>query len=236
VLAGPFDGAYVIDWSRDALKAFSRRFKSLRIQTLGGLSARTAVGLLEGEAAQPRRLALLALLVRAGDRGISRDRLVGYLWPETDEERARRSLSQALYALRQGMGSEDLFLGTQELRLNQAVVASDLAEFDTTRREGNWVKAAELYAGPFLDGFHLPGTAEFERWVQAEREALSNEYAGLLERLATEADQKGEYRSAVDWWRKLAAIDPLNARIAMALMRSHEAAGERAAALRHARV
>jgi len=208
----------------------------LRIQTLGGLSAHGTEGLLSGEAAQPRRLALLALLARAGDRGISRDRLVGYLWPDADEDRARRSLSQALYSLRQGSGSEELFLGTQELRLNPALVTSDLAEFDSTRREGDWGRAAELYTGPFLDGFHLPGTAEFERWVEAERQTLTNEYAELLERLAEQADRNGEHRSAVGWWRKLAAQDPLNARIALALMRSHVAAGDRNAALRHAGV
>lgn len=208
----------------------------MRIQTLGGLSARSDAGLLGGEAAQPRRLALLALLARAGDRGISRDKVVGYLWPETGEERARRTLSQALYSLRQGMGSDDLFLGTQELRLNPAVVTSDVAEFTAALREGNWERAAGLYGGPFLDGFHLPGTAEFERWVEAEREAIGHEYADLLERLAVRADQGGEYRAAVGWWRRLAALDPLNARLAMALMRSLAAAGDRSAAVRHAQV
>lgn len=208
----------------------------MRIQTLGGLSARSDAGLLGGEAAQPRRLALLALLARAGDRGISRDKVVGFLWPETGEERARRTLSQALYSLRQGMGCDDLFLGTQELRLNPAVVTTDVAEFTAARREGNWERAAELYAGPFLDGFHLPGTAEFERWVESEREAIGHEYADVLERLAVRADQGGEFRAAVGWWRKLAALDPLNARLATALMRSLAAAGDRGAAIRHAQV
>ena len=236
MLAGAIDGAYVTDRHPDALKAISRRLKPLRIQTLGGLSARTAAGQLSGEAAQPRRLALLALLARAGDRGVSRDKLVGYLWPETDEERARRTLSQALYALRQGLGTEELFLGTQELRLNRDVISSDLEEFGAARREGNWARAAEVYAGPFLDGFHLPGTIEFEHWVEAEREALGHEYAELLERLAAGADQKGDYRVAAGWWRKLAALDPLNARIAICLMRSLASAGDRSAAVRHAGV
>lgn len=236
MVAGPIDGAYVTERHPDALKAFSSPFKSVRIQTLGGLSARNAAGLLVGEAAQPRRLALLAILARAGDRGISRERLLGFLWPDTDEERARRTLSQALYALRQGLGSEELFLGTQELRLNPAVISSDLDEFTTARRDGNWGRAAELYAGPFLDGFHLPGTGEFERWIESERESLNQEYAELLERLATRADSDRDYRVAAGWWRKLAALDPLNGRIALALMRSLTAAGDRIAALRHARV
>ncbi|MGH7585004.1 MAG: BTAD domain-containing putative transcriptional regulator, partial [Gemmatimonadales bacterium] len=208
----------------------------MRIQTLGGLSARDATGLLAGEAAQPRRLALLALLARAGDRGLSRDRLVAFLWPDTDDERARRILSQALYALRQGMGGGEAFLGTQELRLNPALVTSDVAEFESLRREGSREKAAELYGGPFLDGFHLPGVAEFERWVEDERQALAHDYAELLEQLASRATQDGDPRTAVGWWRKLASLDPLNARVAAALMRAYESAGDPAGALRHARV
>jgi DNA-binding SARP family transcriptional activator len=236
VLAGPVDGAYVTDQRPDALKSFSRRLNSLRIQILGGLSAWTAEGLLAGEAAQPRRLALLALLARAGERGLSRDKLVGFLWPDTDDERARKTLSQALYALRQGSQNEDLFLGTQELRLNPDVVTSDLAEFDTARREGDWTRAVGAYGGPFLDGFHLPGVAEFERWLEDQRQTLAIEYAELLEHLAQQAEQDGQYSRAVGWWRRLSALDPLNARIAKELMQAHVAAGDRAAALRHARL
>jgi len=45
----------------------------IRIDTLGGLSVRGADGRpLTGAAAQPRRMAILALLARAGERGVSR--------------------------------------------------------------------------------------------------------------------------------------------------------------------
>jgi hypothetical protein len=86
LLAGPFDSAYVTDRRPDALKPFSRLLV-IANSNVGWTIGAQRRGLLSGEAAQPRRLALLALLVRAGDRGISRDRLVGYLWPDADEER-----------------------------------------------------------------------------------------------------------------------------------------------------
>jgi DNA-binding SARP family transcriptional activator len=47
----------------------------LRIRALGGLSVERDGTRLLGAAAQPRRMALLAMIARAGDRGISRDRL-----------------------------------------------------------------------------------------------------------------------------------------------------------------
>ena len=75
------------------------------IQTLGGMAVFDDGRPLGGNAKQPRRLAVLAVLARAGERGVNRDRLVALLWGEQEEERARRSLNQALYALRQELGS-----------------------------------------------------------------------------------------------------------------------------------
>jgi hypothetical protein len=44
-------------------------------------------------------LALLALVAGHGDQGVSRDKLLAYLWPESDEARARNSLKQVLFGL-----------------------------------------------------------------------------------------------------------------------------------------
>jgi DNA-binding SARP family transcriptional activator len=146
---------------------------SLRINVLGGLSAARAGAPPGGAAAQPRRLAVLAVLARAGERGVTREKLIALLWPDADEERGRKLLTQALYTLRRDLGGEDPIAGTKELRLDPAVIDCDLVEFEAARREGALERAATLYAGPFLDGFHLPSAPEFERWAERERAALA---------------------------------------------------------------
>src|SRR5262249_43493592 len=60
--------------------------------------------------------------------------------------------------------------------------------------------------------------------------------ATALKRLAQQAAERGDRAEAADWWRKLAAQDPLNARVAVGLMDALVAAGDRSAALHHARV
>ena len=189
-----------------------------------------------GAAAQPRRLALLALVARSGERGVSRDKAIAVLWADTDEDRARRSLAQALYMLRRDLRSEDLFLGTGELRLNPEAITADVAEFTAALREGRLERAVALYDGPFLDGFRLPGCPDFERWADAERQAIAHDYEDALERLARAAGTRGDWGGAVAWWRKLAGLDPLNARHAIGYMEAMVAAGDRAGALQHARV
>ena len=57
----------------------------IRISALGGLSVRQEDGNpLSGAAAQPRRMAILAMLARAGQRGITREKVLSLLWPDAD--------------------------------------------------------------------------------------------------------------------------------------------------------
>jgi DNA-binding SARP family transcriptional activator/tetratricopeptide (TPR) repeat protein len=209
----------------------------IRIQTLGGLSVRgTNGGPLAGAAAQPRRMAILALLARAGERGVSRDKLLALLWPDADADRGSRTLAQALYALRKDLVAEDAIAGSKELRFDPALVSSDVSEFASAVARGDDARAAELYGGPFLDGFHLSGAEEFSRWVDRERAVVAQDHARALESLARRALASGDASASVGWWRRLAALEPLNARVTVGLMEALTAAGERAGAIKHARV
>ncbi len=207
-----------------------------RIQTLGGLAVFDGPRPLGGNAQQPRRLAILAVLARSGDRGVNRDRLATLLWGEIEEERARRNLNQALYALRHELGSEDAILGTRELRLNPELIEVDLHGFETARATGAIEEAARLYGGPFLGDFHLPGVPAFAHWAEEERAGLEAEYRGVLEAAAAAATARDDRGAAVLWWRRLAALDPTDQRAAQGLMRALAAAGDAPGALRHAEI
>ena len=77
----------------------------LRLVTFGGLALERRDGA-PPPRLRPQRLAILAVLGAAGDRGVVRERMSGLFWPDADEARARHSLRQALYALRQELGEE----------------------------------------------------------------------------------------------------------------------------------
>ena len=57
----------------------------VELRTFGGLSLEANGAPPPGAAAQRKTLALLALLAQH-PRGLSRDKLIAYLWPETDAE------------------------------------------------------------------------------------------------------------------------------------------------------
>jgi len=208
----------------------------LRLRTFGGLSLDENGRAYPRAQIQRRRLALLALLAGAGERGLSRDKIYLYLWPESDPERARNALNQSVFAVRRDLGADVLTTAGGELRLNPDVITSDVAEFRASAEKALIERAVTLYGGPFLDGFHLADVPEFERWVTAEREQLARLAVRSLKTLGTEASNRGDHEVAAGWWRRLAAIDPLDTTATLGLMNALVAAGDRAAALRHVRV
>lgn len=208
----------------------------LRITTLGTLLLTDGDGLHTGPLARPRVRALLALLVRSGEAGMTRDRLCAFLWPESSPERARHSLDQVLYLVRKELGSGSTAASTDPVSLNAAALPSDVAEFATALSQSRNEDAAALYGGPFLDGFHLSNAPEFERWVDAERAALHRQYADALERAAVAMESRGDVDAAAAWWWRLAAAEPFSSRVLLSLMRALARAGDHGSALEAARV
>ena len=139
--------------------------EQLRLLTFGGLNLLVGGYATTGSATRRRRLALLALLALARDRGLNRDKVQAFLWPESDTERARHGLNQLVYFQRRHLDSEDLFLGKKTLRLNQSLITTDVWDFEDALDAGTPDVAVRLYAGSFLDGFFLRAAPGFERWL-----------------------------------------------------------------------
>ncbi len=204
-----------------------------RLEILGRATIRGQDGPLRGKTVQRQRIALLAVLAVAGERGMSRDRILGLLWPESPEDRARRSLSNALYELRRALGDNAILGSGDDLRLNPADVASDVAEFEAAIQNGEPELAVQLYRGSLLDGFAADG--ELERWIAQERQRLNREACGAVEESARGAEEWRDYRAAARHWHRLTELDPFSSQAAVSLMKALNAAGDRTAALQHAR-
>ncbi len=205
------------------------------LRTFGGLLVEGPDGQPSGITAQRRSLALLVVIAAASERGVSRDTLTALLWRGSDEDRARRALAQTLYRVRQQLGA-GVIRGGDRLSCDSALITTDILQLESAFQDGDYERAVELYRGPFLDGFHLQGAPELERWADGERQRLSRIYRDSLERLALASEARGEMQRAIHWWELAAAADPLNARVAAGLIRARGAAGDATGAMQTARV
>ena len=230
-LVVPGKGGYVGRVTPDAPNLASR----FHLRTLGTLALTDPAGAiaLGAHGRHKRRLALLSVVAAAGVRGRTRDQLLLLFWPEATQSRARHSLDQLLYALRTSL-SDEVFSGINPLRINEAVVESDVGEFAAAYEREDYAAAIDAYGGPFLDGFYLGDSPEFEQWVDAERGRLAAKYTDALERLARAASEVDDHLNALRWWRALTESESLSSQYAAGYMRALVRAGDSAAALRHA--
>jgi len=208
----------------------------LTLELLGTLSLRDETRPVPVGAQQKRPLGLLAILGLAGRQGLSRDRIEAYLWPESSGPRAQHALDQTVYAIRQALGSDLILSTARELRLNPDLVRVDVWEFEQAIRAGQWTAAVGHYKGPLLEGFHFADSHELESWIDTNRTRLRLEYQKVIEVLAKSSAKAGDHPQSVTWWRRLANSDPLSAGATKKLMLALAAAGDRAGAVKHARL
>ena len=204
----------------------------VNLTLFGGVSLERDGRPVAGPAAQRRRLGLLALLGAAPPAGFTREKLIGYLWPDVSSEQARRFLADSIYTLRKALGQDTIIGAGDALRLNADFVRCDVLEFRACLARHDDEAAVALRGGPFLDGFYLPDAPELERWSETERADLDRAFAACLDRLAVRAQERGDHGAAVRWWRALQAIDSMSSPVAVRLAGALERAGDPAGALR----
>jgi DNA-binding SARP family transcriptional activator/cytochrome c-type biogenesis protein CcmH/NrfG len=195
---------------------------SLKLTTLGGLSAETSAG---EQIVFPTRkaAALLAYLAVEGDRRHSREELVALLWPEADETHGRANLRQTLARLRRalpGAVSGSLETGGQSLAFADGVLDCDLTRFGAALAQGEPAtleEAAALYYGPFLAGLSV-GSVAFSDWADEHRRRAEEQIQEALRRLLDHYVTAGRIELAVASAQRLLAFDPLQEAVQRSLI------------------
>ena len=200
----------------------------LLLQTFGGLTLSDAGTHTPIGAPRRKPLALLALVAEGRHRGVEREWIMAMLWPELTEARARRALSQTLYALRREL-SADVLLDNPRLVLDPTRIAVDASAFEELARPGRGARELEravaAYTGPFLDGVSFDGCMEFDQWVDGVRAAYARGYQGALRELARLAGERGDQVAAIAWLERMTREFPLDSDAASALAAAYAACG-----------
>ena len=181
-------------------------------------------------ATQQRRLALLAALASSPGASISRDRLLGLLWPDRDEHTARHLLADSLYVLRRSLGQKVIIASGEALQLSEALVWTDVGDFQRALANARWSVALAVYRGDFLDGFHLRNAAEFDQWALAERSRVRALATRAASELTNELEAAGRIPEAVTAAERALELGPCDEAALRRLVRLLIAANNRARA------
>ncbi len=195
-----------------------------------------------------KAMALLAYLVVTG-RPHHRESLAALLWPESNGAAAYSALRNVLWILRQTSLEAHIESDRSTVQINPSVgLEVDVLRFrqgleacpsGTHDRaivcevcEPGLRVAADLWVGPFMDGFSVANSGVFEDWQLAEGEALRREHVETLDRLYDAEMIAKRWSAAANLARRRLQADPLNELGFRALMRALSAEGKRSEALR----
>ena len=152
-----------------------------------------------------KELGLLAVLAEAHPRPVTRSLLCRLLWPESDPDRARRSLNQAVYAVRRLVGADALRARLDLVALEGSVWTCDLWNLDQRIEEAGLTKTP---VGRFAHTGKLPTTAPFADWVDRCRARIDahlvSAYCSQLGKLM----DRGRYEAVEPLARAVLEIDP----------------------------
>jgi len=208
----------------------------------------------------PRRQ-VRALLYRLAARlqPVPREHLCFLFWPDTSESIARRNLSHLLTHLRRILPMPEMLVTSEDyVGLTPHLAWSDTVAFERLcaaliphplrplsplpmlgEGRGSWgewgeglQQAVDLYRGPFLAGFSLSISPEFEAWATQERHIWEHKYLKVLEALIEEWTARGEYDVAITYARRYLQTDDLDEDMHRRLIELYAAAGDRSSALR----
>lgn len=188
----------------------------------------------------PRRQAR-ALLYRLSSRlePIPREKLCFLFWPDVPENNARRNLSHLLTHVRRALPNHAMLLTEGDhVWLDPELTWSDTAVFAQLEtpllpklQTQTVLEIVDLYRGPFLAGFSLPGSVEFETWITCERQIWERLYLDRLFALVKEWTVKGAYEVAIRYAERYLATNSLSEEVHRHLIALYAANGDRAAAL-----
>jgi DNA-binding SARP family transcriptional activator len=203
----------------------------IELQTLGRGTVRRDGEDLSGITSQKQRFALLVYL--AVEKRASRGHLLALFWPEREEEKARHSLSQAIYALKRELGEECLRVESDSVEAASEACDVDATALQEAAEAERWEAVTQLYRGPFLDQFQLPGAPEFEKWQSSTRTRLARlarrAFRHVVEQHVNEGDLSAALTTASHW----AALDPLEDEAHHTCIALLARSGQRSAALEH---
>ncbi len=211
----------------------------LRVKVLGRFElVRDGQPMRFGGKTQQRPLDLLKLVVALGGRDVDAQQVTSALWPDADGAAAKTSFDATLFRLRRLLDVEHaITLAGGKLSLSPDLVGTDVRALEAATEAAQ--RAAELADGNvsaaaarLIDAY--PGALlgdEEAPWIARPRDALRARFTRTLMRLGEQLEHRGDWRAAIDLYRRGLEADNLAELFHRGLMRSLAANGEQAEAV-----
>jgi DNA-binding SARP family transcriptional activator len=189
-------------------------------------------------------VALVCLLVLNRNRNMSKEKVVSYLWPDSDDEAAKSNLRFNLWTIRKTVpqspdGEDFIVSGKDHCRINEKYQYScdktllDSVKVSQIDNIEELLGLKDLFRGDFLEGLYLRNCSEFNEMILFERVVCQNKQVEILEKLIGLYEAQERYEEELRILNEVAAIEPYNEDFAYRAIRIYKLTGNRTAAINY---
>lgn len=217
---------------------------NLHVYTLGTLTIQRNGETLDGFVSQKTVALFIYLLYHPYEH--PREKLADLFWAETTTEQALKNLRTVLSNLQKQLG-DYLTISRQSIAIaNTEAIFFDVWAFERLIQSANKLnsrpssprklsevlsEAIALYKGGFLLNLKADNAPELESWLFFERDRLQQVMIDGLSLAMTVAHKRKQYPIAIDYGRKLIALDPYHEKSYRLMMTCYASLNNRTGAL-----
>lgn len=186
--------------------------------------------------------ALICLLVLNERRYLSREKIIGYLWPDSNIEAAKYNLRYNLWLIKKNITEDknhNLFLKVDNdcCGINKKYEFTcdiiDIMKFKPSNEDSieSILKLKKLFRGDLLEGCYFNKCDEFNDFIIYERINFEQRKVKILQRLVEVYEMDKRYDDCIDILNEILEIEPYDEKIVLKLMNIYQKSGKRAVAI-----
>ncbi len=189
-----------------------------------------------------KTIALICMLVLNDKKAISREKIIAYLWPDSNEDAAKYNLRFNLWLIKKNIGTDNagnsfLCVDKECCEINEKYkYTCDLLEITRfkprdTDSIADLLRLKELFTGEFLEGCYFNNCEELNELILFERINLEKKKVSILKRIAELYETEKQYESCLEKVLEIQEIEPYDEEIALKIMDLYAIKGNNAKAI-----
>lgn len=191
-----------------------------------------------------KAIALICLLVLNERRYLSREKIIGYLWPDSSMEAAKYNLRYNLWLIKKNITedkNQNLFLKVYNdcCSINKKYEFTcdiiDIMKFKPSHEDSveSMLMLKKLFRGDLLEGCYFNKCDEFNNFIIYERINFEQRKVKILQRLVEVYEIDKRYDDCIDILNEILEIEPYDEKMVLKLMDIYQKSGKRAVAINY---
>lgn len=189
-----------------------------------------------------KTIALVCLLILNQNKYLSREKIITYLWPDSNEEAAKYNLRFNIWMIKKNIGADEnaeqfLYVDKERCGINEKYIfycdILQIMKFKPGREDSieSLLALRASFAGDFMEGCYFNNCNDFNEIIIFERTHFEDQRVKILKRLTELYEEEGDTEKCEEVLKEILDIEPYDEDMALMMIRLYVGSGKRSKAI-----